>query len=605
MKKLLALVLLGMIALIAACTIPENGTNGQNGINDDNGEPTGDFVVDLLQAMTLEEKIGQMLQAEEKHITPEEVTSYNIGSILSGGGSHPHRYDDDVDVWYDMVKTYQEAALASSSKIPLLYGTDAVHGHNNVWGATIFPHNINLGMMNNADLVRQVGEATALEMLTTGIRWNFSPAVSVARDIRWGRTYEAFSENPVIHDNLVQAYVDGLQSHGAIATAKHFVADGGTSGGIDQGNAVLSEADIRALHLPPFIEAIEAGVETIMVSFSSINGLKMHASHYWLTTVLKEELGFEGLVLSDWNATFQLAGDFQTQLVTAVNAGVDMLMLPQDWKAAHGELLAAVEQGLISEARIDDAVRRILSVKYDNGLFSDPYYRLDPAQHFATEDHKALARQAARESMVLLENSGVLPLRDTEKIYLTGPGSDHVGYLSGGWTTHWQGNTQARLGTGTSILAAIEDRLESKTGHVVATMAEADIVVVVFTETPYAEGHGDTPEPSLFSGLAHPDNETAYQEALAAKDAGKTVIGVIISGRPVLLEDVADTFDALVAVFLPGSEGGNALSDLLFGDADFKGRLSFTWPATTAFFSNRTAHVLYPFGYGLSYDEPE
>lgn len=597
MKKLFALVLLGMTALIAACTTPDNGTNG------DNGEKTGDFVEDLLQALTLEEKIGQMLQAEEKHITPEQVKAYNIGSILSGGGSHPHAYDDDVETWYAMVESYQEAALASSSGTPLLYGTDAVHGHNNVWGATIFPHNINLGMMNNADLIEKIGAATAKEMLATGIPWNFSPAVSVARDIRWGRTYEAFSEDNVIHEHLVEGYINGMQDQGIIATAKHFVADGGTDGGIDQGDARLSETAVRDMHLPPFIEAIEAGVTTIMVSFSSINGVKMHASHYWLTTVLKEELGFEGLVLSDWNATFQLEGDFQTQLVQAVNAGVDMLMLPYDWKDAHSELIEAVNRGRISEERLDDAVRRILTVKYEQGLFEAPFYRLDPKTHFATDEHIALARQAARESMVMLKNDNGLPLTGEETLYITGPASDHVGYLAGGWTTHWQGNTDARLGTGTSVLEAIQARLEGESGRVATSMAEADTVLVVFTEVPYTEGYGDTDNPSLFSGLAHPDNINAYQEALNAKAAGKTVIGIIISGRPLLLEDTVDTFDTLIAAFLPGSEGGSAIADLLYGDADFTGRLSFAWPAATAYFSDREAHTLYPFGYGLSYED--
>ncbi len=603
MKKGLITLILLVLFSITACTDFQNNGEDEDENGKKNGETHDDFVEELLASLSLEEKIGQMLQAEEKHITPEQVKQYNIGSILSGGGSHPHAYDDDVDVWFEMVKTYQEAAIESSSGIPLLYGTDAVHGHNNVYGATIFPHNINLGMMNNEALIKQIGEATSYEMLATGIPWNFSPAVSVARDIRWGRTYEAFSEDVIIHENLVSAYIEGLQKPNTIATAKHFVADGGTERGIDQGDAILSERDVRDIHLPPFIDAIEAGVETIMVSFSSINGTKMHASEYWLNEVLKEELGFEGLVLSDWNATFQLDGDFQTQLVTSVNAGVDMLMLPYDWEAAHGELLRAVEQGLISEDRIDDAVRRILRAKYNLGLFDEPIYRLDPEEHFATETHKSIARQAARESMVLLENDDVLPLSGNEKIYLTGPASDHVGYLSGGWTTHWQGNEEPRLGTGTSIKEAIEENLIDKEGFIVDNYDEANVVMVVFTETPYAEGYGDTDNPSLFSGLAHPDNINAYQEALNAQADGKTVIGVIVSGRPLLLEDSVDAFDALMAIFLPGTEGGNALGDLVYGHHDFKGRLSFAWPSSLDYFNNPEAHILYPFGYGLSYDD--
>ena len=584
----------------------EDTNNDSNEDNNENEEEDEDellsFIDALLKSMTLEEKIGQMLQAEENHITPQEVTEYNIGSILSGGGSHPNHYDDDVDAWFNMVKMYQEAALISSSKIPLIYGTDAVHGHNNVYGATIFPHNINLGMMNNAELIEKIGEATALEMKVTGIHWNFSPAVSVGRDIRWGRTYEAFSEDPIIHANLVKAYIRGLQMHDVAATAKHFVADGGTQGGIDQGNAVLSEQEIREIHLPPFIDAIDAGVATVMVSFSSINGQKMHGSYYWLTTVLKEELGFEGLVLSDWNATFQLEGDFKTQLVTSINAGVDMLMLPMDWKTAHEVLIEAVEEDLISMERIDDAVRRILTVKHNKNLFDAPLHRMDEALYFGSESHKDLARQAARESFVLLENNNALPLTGNENVYVTGPASDHVGYLTGGWTTYWQGNTNPRIGSGTSILEALENRLLNETGQRVLTVEDADVVIVVFTELAYAESQGDTNNPSLFNGLAHPGNYDAYQEALEAKALGKTVIGVIVSGRPIILEDTVSTFDALIAVFLPGTEGGNALSEVLYGDFNFSGKLSFAWPTSVSFFTNRDNHTLYPFGYGLKYE---
>jgi len=597
MKKAAGFLFVLVILLVTACTGPDK--------REEEHDPDGDvsFIEELIASMSTEEKIGQMLQAEEKHITPEEVQTYNIGSILSGGGSHPYDYDDDVDVWFEMVKTYQEAALQSDSGIPLLYGIDAVHGHNNVYGATIFPHNINLGMMNEAALMERIGEATTLEMQATGIHWNFAPAVSVARDIRWGRTYESFGEDPSIHENLVEAYIRGLQSHEGIATAKHFVADGGTEGGKDQGDARLSEEKIRAIHLPPFLQAIDAGVDTIMVSFSSIEGVKMHASHYWLTTVLKEELGFAGLVLSDWNATFQLDGDFRTQLVSAVNAGVDMLMLPYDWKDAHYALLDAVDRGLITQERIDDAVRRILTVKYENGLFAEPLRRVDPKEHFATDAHKALAREAARKSFVLLENDDVLPLTGTEKIHVMGPAADHVGYLAGGWTTHWQGNPDPRLGTGRSILEAIAKRLAEEEGRLVNSIEAADTVLVVFTELPYAEGYGDTDQPTLFDGLAHPENIDAYDEALRAEALGKTVIGVIVSGRPLVLPDSMNAFDALIAVFLPGTEGGNALSDVLYGDHGFSGRLSFTWPASLAYFDNPEDHILYPFGYGLEYEE--
>ncbi len=602
MKTLNLWFMLGLTLLLFGCT--ETPQDHGDARPDPDDYPDSEFVESLLEEMTLKEKVGQMLQAEDKYITPAEVQQYNIGSILSGGGSHPQNYDDDVDVWYEMVKTYQEAATASSSGIPLIYGIDAVHGHNNVYGATIFPHNINLGMANDPDLMRQIGEATASEMKTTGIHWNFAPAVSVVEDIRWGRTYEGFSEDVSIHRNLIASYIEGLQSHNVIATAKHFVADGGTEGGQDQGNAVLSEAQVREIHLPPFIDAVDAGVSTIMISYSAINGERMHGSHYWITEVLKDELGFEGIVLSDWNATFQLDGDFAEQKITAINAGIDMLMLPQDWKEAHGIIVDAVENGHITQERIDDAVRRILTVKYENGLFEDPYHRLDPDDYFASEDHKAIAREAAAKSFVLLENADVLPLSGEENIYLTGPAHNNIGYLSGGWTIEWQGTNMPYFGTGRSILDAMEARVASETGNIVNSMDDADTVIVVFSETPYTEWYGDTDNPSLFGGLAHPDNQAAYTRAQEAKAAGKTVIGVIASGRPLLLEDTQDTFDALIAIFLPGSEGGNALSDVLYGDKDFSGELSFAWPKNSAYFNDKSeVNILYPFGYGLRYED--
>ncbi|MFW5838910.1 MAG: glycoside hydrolase family 3 protein, partial [Bacillota bacterium] len=561
------------------------------------------FIDDLMTSMTLEEKVGQMIQAEHNYITEEQITAYNIGSVLSGGGSYPNQFDDSVDTWYQLVSDFQDAALASSSEIPLLFAIDAVHGHNNVYGATIFPHNINLGMTRNPDLVKAIGEATAKEVKVTGMHWNFSPAVSVARDIRWGRTYESFSENPEVHDALVASYIEGLMHEDMIATAKHFVADGGTNSGIDQGNATLTEADIRNIHLPPFIDAIDAGVQSVMISFSSINDMKMHASHYWVTEVLKEELGFDGIIVSDWNATFQLDGDFRTQVTTAINAGVDVLMLPMDWQLAYNDIILSVNQGDIAMSRIDDAVKRILTVKYNNNLFEDPYARLNASDHFNTEDHQALAKQAAVESFVLLKNESGLPLTDDLDVYITGPASDHVGYLSGGWTTNWQGNENSDIGVGRSILAAVQARLDNAAGNLVNNMNDADVVVVVFTEVPYAEGFGDTDNPSLFEGLAHPDNIAAYQEALNAKSEGKTVIGIVASGRPVILGDTLDTFDAFFAIFLPGSMGGDAVNDVLYGDAQFTGKLSFTWPKNTDYFNDKTntSNILFPFGYGLSY----
>jgi beta-glucosidase len=591
------------------CLVTPNDPSCDDVIDDPINDPddmSDEFIEGLLNALTLEEKVGQMIQAERGYITPEQVKMYNIGSVLSGGGSFPTSYNDSLDTWAEMIDRYQTNARSSSSGIPILYGIDAVHGNNNVYGSTIFPHNINLGMANDPDLMYEIGVATAKEMKAMGAHWNFSPAVSVVENISWGRSYEGYSESVAHVSPLAVGYTQGLQSEGIVATAKHYLGDGGTESGIDQGNTIATEAEVRDRYLPPYEALIDAGVDTIMISFSALNGTKMTANEYWITDVLKAELGFDGIVLSDWNAVHQLEGDFQTQLETAINAGIDMLMEPTDWEAAYMFIVDSVESGAISENRIDDAVERILTVKYNTGLFEDTVEEIDQAVVYSN-DHQSLAKTAAIQSFVLLKNNDVLPLSKNESIYVMGPGSDHVGYLCGGWTTNWQGNTNADIGVGQSILDALTSRLEGETGRVVDSMEESDVVVVVFVETPYSEGVGDTPTPTLFEGLAHPDNEQAYEEALEAKAAGKTVIGILSSGRPLVLYDTLESFDAFFAIFLPGSEGGPAVSDVLVGDAPFSGTLSFTWPSTV----DDIGHIvsmedyasldkLYPYGYGLT-----
>jgi beta-glucosidase len=567
-------------------------------------------VIELLNGMTLEQKAAQMVQAERSSITPYQVEQYGIGSILSGGGSHPSAYDDTVEDWYNMYKNYQEAALDSDSGIPLIYGIDAVHGNNNLYGATIFPHNIGLGAANDPDLIYDISRATAEEMLITGINWNFAPALSVVQNIRWGRTYEGFSENPEIHDNLTVNAILGMEEHGVSATAKHYLGDGGTIDGIDQGNTIGDTEDIRELHLAPYYKAIEAGVDTIMISYSSVNGIKVHGSSYWINDILKGELGFEGFIISDWNAIHQLSGNFKQQIITSINAGVDMLMEPYDWEVAIGLIVEAVEDNLITEERIDDAVTRILTVKWNRGLFEDPLYRLE-GDYLYNADHQAIAREAVQKSLVLLKNDGnSLPLDKDETIFITGPASDHVGLMSGGWTTYWQGNGNADIGVGTSILDAFTDVLTSNGGSIVNNYNDASTVVVVLSEISYSEGAGDNDVLTLTGGTAHEGNLAALQLAEDAQAAGKNVVGILISGRPLLLEDYLDDFDSFVAAWLPGSEGGNGISDVLFGDVDFTGTLSFTWPATFAqvgITSNDEDYdemsVLYPYGYGLTYNE--
>ena len=568
-----------------------------------------EFVSNLLASLSLREKASQMVQAERNSITNEQVTQFGIGSILSGGGSHPTAYDDSIDTWYNMYSDYQTAALNSSSGVPLIYGIDAVHGNNNLYGATIFPHNIGLGMSNNPELVYNISKATAEEMLVTGINWTFAPAFSVVQNISWGRTYEGFGENPEIHNNLAQAAILGFEDNGVSATAKHYLGDGGTIGGIDQGNTEANEAEIRALYLAPYYEAVAAGVDTIMISYSSINGIKMHGRSYWINDVLKEELGFVGFIISDWNAIHQLPGSFYDQVVTSINAGIDMLMEPYDWALAIDQIVAAVNNNDISIDKIDDAVRRILTVKYNRGLFEDPFYRLD-SSYLYNQEHKDLARQAARESLVLLKNdNSSLPLSKDENLYILGPASDNVGLLCGGWTTYWQGNDQADIGVGTSIKDAMINVLNNHSGSLSGNWQNADTVVVVLAENPYSEGEGDNDNLTLTGGNANLYNEASLFIAEEAHKAGKNVVGILVSGRPLLLEDYLQYFDSFVAAWLPGSEGGLAVSDLLFGDYDFVGILSFTWPADISqigYTSNREDYdedyPLFPYGYGLRYN---
>lgn len=568
-----------------------------------------EFISALLDSMSINEKAAQMVQAERSGITLEELSQYDIGSILSGGGSHPTDYTDSADIWYNMYSDFQNAALNSSPGIPIVYGIDAVHGNNNLYGATIFPHNIGLGMANDPKLVYDISQATAEEMLATGITWTFAPALSVVQNIRWGRTYEGFSENPLIYDNLTESAIRGFEDFGVIATAKHFLGDGGTTDGIDQGNTVATESVIEQLFLEPYIKAVEAGVDTVMISYSSLNGVKMHGNSHWINDILKDQLGFDGFVISDYNAIHQLDGDYYQQVVTSVNAGIDMLMEPYTWKDAIDAIVQAVSQGDITIARVNDAVGRILKVKYENNLFADPLYHLN-ADVVNNQAHKDLARRAVRKSLVLLKNTNnSLPLLKNSTIAVMGPGSDNVGYMCGGWTTYWQGNTNFDIGTGESIKSSVSSVLMDNSGTLKSSWRDADTVIVVLAEIPYAESAGDNAFMTLTEGNASPDNSIALEVARQSHLAGKNVVGILLSGRPLLLGDYFGYFDSFVAAWLPGSEGGNGISDVLFGDYDFTGKLSYTWPNTFAqigYNSNNSNYdpnlVEFPFGYGLTYN---
>jgi len=559
-----------------------------------------------LASMTLDEKLGQMIQAERYSIDVTKIQNTNMGSVLSGGGSHPN--PNTVQGWLDLTSDLNHGALSGSAELPLLYGIDAVHGHNNLKGAVLFPHNIALGATHDADLLERIGKATAVQLKATGISWDFAPCLAVVQDVRWGRTYESYSENTDLVSSLGAAFIKGLQSEGLMATAKHFIGDGGTvfddtknSYMLDQGNVTLSEAQIRDLFLPPYVAAIEENVLSVMVSFSSIDDEKMHASKYWITDVLKTELGFKGVVVSDWEAIHQLPGSLLSQVAASVNAGVDILMEPNAWRDVLGALKRAVENDMVPMSRIDDAVMRILYVKDELDLENFGSASLDDA------GDKALAREAVAKSQVLLKNDGVLPLAKNADILLIGPGVNNAGLQNGGWSFSWQGeSTGLNFPNATTLLAAFTEVATANGGHIYTDLkdaSKADIVVLVLAEKPYAEGIGDTADLSLTGALAHEGNFDAIKQAQLTK---KPVVTLLLTGRPLLVDEYLEDWDALVASWLFGTEA-QGVTDVLYGDLPFSGTLSFTWPKTTeadqtsSMLPNRDmTKVQFDIGFGLT-----
>ncbi|SDB87102.1 beta-glucosidase [Sanguibacter gelidistatuariae] len=553
--------------------------------------PAGERVEDLLSRMDLADKIGQMTQAERADVTNETVTTLRLGSVLSGGGSSP--VPNTPQAWADMYDAFQTAAAHTPLGIPILYGIDAVHGNNALDGATVFPHNIGLGATRDPELVRKIGQATAEEVAAIGIDWTFSPCLCVVRDDRWGRSYESFGEDPALVASMA-TIITGYQGDtlggsptSILATAKHFIADGGTSGGTDQGDAVLSDAELRATYLPPYRAAVEAGVASVMVSFSSVNGEKVHGSPALLTDLLKGELGFDGIVVSDWNGIDQIdgvAGFDQAEVARAVNAGIDMVMVPTAYATFIADLTAAVEAGDVPMDRIDDAVRRILTKKFELGLFESP---LTDRSLFATvgsDEHRALAREAVAKSQVMLTNNGGLPIAASSRVLVTGSGSDDLGNQAGGWTITWQGSSGDTI-EGTTILEATEDAFAAAdaggtvtarpqmTADSVAEIAgEIDVAIAVVGERPYAEFKGDRPDGVRLTGA-----DVTTLEAL--RDAGVPTVVVVISGRPIDLGGAERWASAVVAAWLPGSEGAG-VTDVLLGTVDPTGTLPVSWPAT-------------------------
>jgi beta-glucosidase len=585
------------------------------------------FVSELMAKLTVEEKVGQLIQADISNVRPEDLRDYPLGSILAGGDSPPLGAPDRSPAapWLATARAFRAASLEprpGRTPIPVIFGVDAVHGNNNVIGATVFPHNIGLGAARNPQLIRRIGEVTARESAAVGIDWAFGPTVAVVRDDRWGRTYEGYSEDPEIVAAYARELVTGLQGppaawpplpNGRVAgSAKHFIGDGGTENGKDQGDNRQSEADLARLNAPGYVSAIDAGVMTVMASFSSWQGDKLHGHKGLLTDVLKGRMGFEGFVVSDWNAHGQVEGCTNESCPQAIVAGVDMVMAPDSWKGLYRNTLGQVKSGQIPMARVDDAVRRILRVKVKSGLFAERPLE-GRVEELGRPEHRAVARQAVRESLVLLKNNGqVLPIRGGARVLVAGDGADNIGKQSGGWTLSWQGtgNTPADFPNGQSIWGGLREAVTAAGGQAElksdgAFTSRPDVAIVVFGEDPYAEFQGDRPTLEYQPGAKA---DLALIRKL--KGQGIPVVAVFISGRPLWVNPEINAADAFVAAWLPGTEGGG-VADVLIADAqgkprhDFRGKLSFSWPKLASQFSLNRGDAgydpLFAYGHGLTY----
>jgi beta-glucosidase len=591
-------------------------------------------VATLLATMTLQQKVAQMIQPEIRDITIEDMRKYGFGSYLNGGGGFPNNNKNSTPAdWVSLAEKMYQASVDDSldgSNIPTMWGTDAVHGHNNVIGATLFPHNIGLGAANNPELIEKIAEITAKEVLVTGIDWVFAPTVAVVRDDRWGRTYEGYSEDPEIVRTYSASIVKGLQGHAnnnflgdkrVISTIKHFIGDGGTQGGDDQGENTATEQELFTIHAQGYVGGLKAGAQSVMASFNSWHGEKVHGSKYLLTDVLKNRMGFDGFVVGDWNGHGQVKGCIKESCAQAVNAGLDIFMVPTEaWKPLYENIIAQVQQGDIPQSRIDDAVTRILRVKIRAGLFEKP----SPANRIfsgkialiGAESHREVARQAVRESLVLLKNKGhILPLSAQQHILVAGDAADNIGKQSGGWSITWQGtgNKNKDFIGASSIYSGIEQKVNDAGGEIFLSIdgsytRKPDVAIVVFGEEPYAEGHGDINNLEYQRGNK---KDLALLNSLKAK--GIPVVAVFISGRPMWVNAELNASDAFVAAWLPGTEG-KAVADVLLNTQsnnihhDFKGKLSFSWPISPTQIVNRfdeDYQPLFPYGYGLTYNDDD
>lgn len=616
---------------LSVCVVAESKAQDMDCIYKDPNQPIEARIKDLLSRMTLKEKAGQMTQIERRAATPSVLKDLSIGSILSAGGSGPFDKALSAD-WADMVDGFQKSALESRLGIPLLYGIDAVHGNNSIYGATIFPHNVGLGATRDADLAQRIGVATALEVRASGIHYTFAPCVAVCRDPRWGRCYESYGSDTDIVRKMTSV-ITGLQGkpppghpkgypfvagrHNVVACAKHFVGDGGTDKGKNEGNTILSYEDLERIHMTPYPDCISQGVATVMASYSSWNGTQLHAHRFLLSDVLKDKLGFKGFLISDWEGLDRLSkpnphgSNYRTSICTAVNAGIDMVMVPFRYAKFLEDLIDLVESGEIPMTRIDDAVERILRVKFVAGLFEYPYSDRSLLDTVGCKLHRDLAREAVRKSLVLLKNGKdqkkpFLPLdRKAKRVLVAGSHADDLGYQCGGWTATWHG-ASGRITIGTTVLDAIREAVGDKTEVIYeqnpspATFEGQDFsyAIVVVGEDPYAEHTGDNSE------LIIPFNANDVISLVA--DRIPTLV-ILISGRPLVLEPwILEKMDALIAAWLPGSEGGG-ITDVVFGDYDFEGRLPVTWFKSVEQLpmhpEDNSYDPLFPFGFGLTYNK--
>jgi beta-glucosidase len=563
-------------------------------------------VADLLGRMTLLEKIGQMTQAEKNFLkSPDDITTMGLGSLLSGGSSAPEK--NTPESWADMYDGFQTYALKTPLNIPLMYGFDAVHGCSNVAGTVIFPHNIGMGCTRNPKLIREAARITALEIAATGVDWAFAPCIAVPQNELWGRTYEGYGETPELTGIMAEAFVKGMQGDAKnridiLACAKHFIADGGTADGRDRGDAEIDEKTLRRIHLPGYIQAVKAGVGSVMASYSSWQREKMHGNKKLLTGLLKKELGFKGFLISDYKAIDQLDSDYYKCVVYSINAGLDMIMVPDHYELFIASLQKAVEEKDVLLSRIDDAVRRILTVKFSLGLFEKPFSDRSLLPDVGSSEHRAVARQCVRESLVLLKNEKkILPLqKNITRIHVAGPLADDLGSQCGGWTITWQGQS-GEITKGTTILAGIKNVVSKETQVTYSpdgTGSEgASVGIAVIGEKPYAEGEGDKW-----------DLDITQREKMIIDEMKKNnipVVVIIISGRPLIVTEEIEKWDALIAAWLPGTEGAG-VADVLFGDYNPAGKLSHTWPKTNdqipINWGDENYDPLFPYGFGLRYE---